>query len=217
VPIGILLVDDHEMFRDGLESLVEKEEKMQVVGVAENGRMAVQKVNELSPDIVVMDVSMPDLNGIEATRQIKSGGSQAKIIALSVHSSKQFVTGMLAAGASGYLLKANAFEELINAINAVQGGQTYLTPRIAGVVVDGYVQYVNTETEKCDMVLSPREREVLQLLAEGNANKNIADLLSISIKTVDTHRQHLMQKLGLRTLPDLTKYAIREGLTSLET
>lgn len=216
MPIRILLVDDHEMFRDGLESLVGKEEKMQVVGVAENGRVAVKKVSELSPDIVVMDVSMPDLNGIEATRQIKYGGSHVKIIALSVHSSKQFVTGMLAAGASGYLLKANAFEELINAINAVQSGQTYLTPRIAGVVVDGYVQYVNTETDTGDMVLSPREREVLQLLAEGNANKKIADLLSISIKTVDTHRQNLMQKLGLRTLPELTKYAIREGLTSLE-
>lgn len=216
MPIRILLVDDHEMFRDGLESLVKKEDKMQVVDVAENGRIAVQKVRELSPDIVVMDVSMPDLNGIEATRQIKSGGSQVKIIALSVHSSKQFVTGMLIAGASGYLLKANAFEELINAINAVYGGQIYLTPRIAGVVVDGYVQYVNTITDNDDMVLSPREREVLQLLAEGHANKKIADLLSISIKTVDTHRQHLMQKLSLRTLPELTKYAIREGLTSVE-
>jgi len=212
----IVLADDHQIIRAGLQSLIETHEDLQVVGEAENGRNAVKLANDLSPDIVIMDISMPDLNGIDATHQIKESKPDAKIIALSMHTDKRFVLGMLKAGASGYLLKDCAFDELANAIDTVLKGQTYLSPQITSVVVENLKLNLSTAENSILSSLSEREREVLQLLAEGKTTKQIAGDLFISVKTVETHRNNIMKKLNVFNLPDLTKLAIREGLTSLE-
>jgi len=188
---------------------------MEVVGEAENGRDAVRLAKELSPDLVIMDVTMPDLNGIDATRIITSGGNSTKVIALSMYSDKQYVQGMIQAGASGYLLKDCAFEELVNAIRAVIGGNTYLSPGIAGIVVQDYLNKLTHDRSSADTALTTREREVLQLIAEGKSTKEIANRLSVSVKTVETHRRQIMEKLGIYSIAELTKYAIREGLTSI--
>ncbi len=210
--IGVLLADDHRIIRQGLRSLLEKQPDMEVVAEAENGRTAVQLARRLSPDVVVMDIAMPDLNGIEATQQIIAEAPGVKIVALSMHSDKRFVARMLKAGASGYLLKDCAFEELARAIRTVAVNQIYLSPGIAGVVVEDFVRHVS----ETDSSLTPREREVLQLLAEGSSTKEIAARLQVSVKTVETHRRHIMEKLDIHTIAELTKYAIRQGLTSLE-
>ncbi len=214
--VKILLADDHKITRQGLRSLLEKQSDMAVVAEAEDGRTAVQMVEELSPDVVIMDVSMPDLNGIEATRQIISRNSKVKIIALSMHSDRLFVSEMLKSGACGYLLKDCAFEELARAIRAVVDGKTYLSPAISGVVVDDYLHRLSKTDSPNGQILMNREREVIQLLAEGKSTKQIALKLHISIKTVETHRRQMMDKLDIHTVAELTKYAIRKGLTSLE-
>ena len=214
--IKILLADDHKITRQGLRSLLEKQSDMAVVAEAEDGRTAVQMVEKLSPDVVIMDVSMPDLNGIEATRQIISRNSKVKIIALSMHSDRLFVSEMLKSGACGYLLKDCAFEELARAIRAVVDGKTYLSPAISGVVVDDYLHRLSKNDSPNGQILTNREREVLQLLAEGKSTKQIALKLHISVKTVETHRRQMMDKLDIHTVAELTKYAIRKGLTSLE-
>ena len=214
--IKILLADDHKITRQGLRSLLEKQSDMAVVAEAEDGRTAVQMVEKLSPDVVIMDVSMPDLNGIEATRQIISRNSKVKIIALSMHSDRLFVSEMLKSGACGYLLKDCAFEELARAIRAVVDGKTYLSPAISGVVVDDYLHRLSKTDSPNGQILTNREREVLQLLAEGKSTKQIALKLHISVKTVETHRRQMMDKLDIHTVAELTKYAIRKGLTSLE-
>ncbi len=214
--IRILLADDHRLFREGLRSLLKDEPDMEVIAEADNGRDAVQKASELMPDIVVMDISMPDLNGIEATRQIASRVHGTKVIGLSVHSDRRFVEGMCKAGASGYLLKDCANEELIQAIRVVAVGQTYLSPVIAGTIMQGYLH--GPEVKACPSTdqLTPREGEVLQLVAEGMTGKQIAARLNISIKTVDSHRHQIMKRLNLHSVAELTKFAVREGLTSLE-
>jgi two-component system response regulator NreC len=213
--VRIILAEDHRITREGLVNLLEERSDMQVVGEAENGREAVRLATELSPDLVIMDVTMPDLNGIDATRIITSGSNNTKVIALSMYSDKQFVQGMIQAGASGYLLKDCAFEELVSAIQAVIQGDTYLSPGIAGIVVQDYLNKLTTDRSSADTVLTNREREVLQLIAEGNSTKEIAARLSVSVKTVETHRRQMMEKLGIFSIAELTKYAIREGLTSL--
>jgi DNA-binding NarL/FixJ family response regulator len=213
--VRIILAEDHRITREGLVNLLEERSDMQVVGEAENGREAVRLATELSPDLVIMDVTMPDLNGIDATRIITSGSNNTKVIALSMYSDKQFVQGMIQAGASGYLLKDCAFEELVSAIQAVIHGDTYLSPGIAGIVVQDYLSKLTTDRSSADTVLTNREREVLQLIAEGNSTKEIAARLSVSVKTVETHRRQIMEKLGIFSIAELTKYAIREGLTSL--
>ena len=215
--IKILLADDHKITRQGLRSLLEKQSDMAVVAEAEDGRTAVQMVEKLSPDVVIMDVSMPDLNGVEATRQIISRNSKVKIIALSMHSDRLFVSEMLKSGACGYLLKDCAFEELAGAIRAVVDGKTYLSPAISGVVVDDYLHRLSKNDSPNGQILTNREREVIQLLAEGKTTKQIALKLHISVKTVETHRRQMMDKLDIHTVAELTKYAIRKGLTSLET
>lgn len=215
--IRILLADDHKITREGLRSLLEKEPDMEVVAEAEEGRTTVSLVRKLLPDVVIMDVSMPDLNGMEAARQITGEFSDVKIIALSMHSDTLFVTEMLKSGASGYLLKDCAFEELSRAIRVVVSDQKYLSPSISGVVVNGYLHRLSRVDVSGSEVLTDREREVLQLVAEGKSTKQIALGLHISVKTVETHRRQIMNKLDIHTVAELTKYAIRKGLTSLET
>ncbi len=214
--IRVLIADDHKIMLAGLRSLLEKHTDFEVVAEAENGRKAVQLAQEKEPDVVVMDVSMPDLNGIEATTQIVESLSETRVIALSMHSDKRFVMGMLRAGASGYLLKDCASQELANAILQVAGGKKYLSPEITGVVIDDFLQGGAPEDSTATSLLSAREREVLQLIAEGWSTKQIASHLYVSIKTIETHRRQIMKKLDLHNIADLTKYAIREGLTSIE-
>ncbi|MFC2173242.1 response regulator [Acidobacteriota bacterium] len=215
--VKILLADDHKIIRDGLRALVQKQPNMEVVAEAENGRKAVQLSRDLVPDVVIMDIGMPDLNGMEATRQILSQEPGIKVIALSMHSDKRFVAGMLTAGAAGYLLKDCAFEELTQAIRTVVANKSYLSPGVTGVIVNDYVQHLEDSDEFAPApVLTAREREVLQLLAEGSSTKQIAYNLNVSAKTIETHRRQIMEKLDLRSVAELTKYAIREGLTSLD-
>jgi len=215
--IRILLADDHKITRQGLRSLLEKQQDIEVVAEAENGRNAVRLAAELAPDVVIMDITMPDLNGVEATRQIISESPDIKIIALSMHSDSLFVTEMLKSGAAGYLLKDCAFEELTRAIRSVIDNKTYLSPSISGIVIEDYLHRLSKTDFSGSDVLTDREREVLQLMAEGNSTKKIALKLHISVKTVETHRRQIMKKLNIHTVAELTKYAIRKGLTSLET
>lgn len=214
--INILLADDHKITRDGLKALLENQKNMTVVGEAENGRLAVRLAGELKPDVVVMDINMPELNGIEATRQIVAELPGTKIIALSMYSDKRYVVGMLKAGVSGYLLKNCAFDELVVAISAVMNNQNYMSQKIAGTVMKGYANILETSDSSPASQLSAREREVLQLIAEGMKTKDIADRIHVSIKTVETHRQQIMRKLNVTSVAELTKIALREGLTSLD-
>jgi len=215
VGIRVLLADDHMIMRQGLRTLLENENDLDVVGEAEDGRQAVQKARELVPDVVIMDAAMPGLNGMEATRRILDELNSVRIVALSMHSDKRFVGEMLRAGASGYLLKESAFEELALAIRAVAKGQIYLSPAVAGSVVEGYVSSPRRTRHPAGSALTAREREVLQLLAEGQTTKHIAARLGLSPKTVSTHRANIMAKLEVASVAELTKYAVREGLTSL--
>ena len=212
----IILADDHKIIRDGLASLLEKENDIEIVAQAEDGRATVELVAELSPDVVIMDIGMPNLNGIEATRHIAGEFPDVRTIALSMHSDKRFVTEMLKAGASGYLLKNCAFDELATAIRTVMMGKTYLSPSITDVVVDSYVRAAPDGEPTVFSMLTNREREVLQLLAEGRTTKQIAIHLYVSAKTIETHRAKIMKKLDIDNMASLTKYAVREGLTSLE-
>lgn len=196
--------------------MLEKQDGMEVVAEAEDGRTAVRLVRELSPHVVVMDVSMPDLNGIEAARQIVAQSPHVKVLALSMHSHKRFVEEMLRAGASGYLVKDCAIEELVSAIRAVIANQVYLSPRVAAPIIEDYVNNFPAAYTSASSVLTPREREVLQLLAEGKSTKQVASSLHVSAKTVETHRRQIMRKLGIHSLAELVKYALREGMTSPE-
>lgn len=215
--IQIILADDHAIVRDGLARSMQQEEDMAVIGQAANGHDAVKLALAERPDIVVMDVSMPDLNGIEATRVIVSQCPEVKVLVLSMHARKSFIVEMFRAGAKGYLLKDCEFDELAHAIRIVVGGKAYLSPAITDVVIESYyTQQSNGMAFSVFSVLTPREREVLQLLAEGNSTKQIGQRLFISPKTVEVHRLKIMDKLNLNNVAQLTKYAIQEGLTSPE-
>lgn len=209
-----MLVDDHKIMRDGLRSLTENEDDMEVIAETDNGRTAVRLAIELLPTVVLMDISMPDMNGIEATRQIIAAVPGCKVVALSVNADKQFIMEILKAGASAYLLKNCAYEELADAIRTVIKNKTYLCAEVSEIVIGDYVQLLQDSGDSVYSILSSREREVLQLLAEGSSTSEIAELLHISIKTVETHRQHIMGKLNIRSVAELTKYAIRHGLTA---
>jgi len=213
--LKVLLADDHKIVRDGLRTLLEKHDDIVVVGEAEDGREALQLSRKLQPDVVVMDIAMPDLNGIEAARQLLAEYPGIRIAALSMHSDKRFVSEMLKAGASAYLLKDCAFEELITAIRTIMTGKIYLSPGIAGVVIEDYIRKGSSVESSVFSLLSDREREVLQLMVEGRSTKEVAAHLNVSIKTVETHRTNIMTKLDIHSIAELTKYAIREGLTSL--
>jgi two-component system response regulator NreC len=209
----ILLVDDHQMMRDGLRAVLEKE-GLTVVGEAQNGHEAIALAHQLRPQIVVMDISIRELNGLDATRRVVAELPGMKVIGLSMNSDRRYVLAMFKAGAVGYLLKNSASNELIRAVRAVAEDLAYVSPAIAALVVHSCVTPLNEA--KDNKPLSPREREVLQLLAEGKSSKDIAIRLELAVPTVETHRRQIMDKLNLRTIAELTKYAIREGMTSLE-
>jgi DNA-binding NarL/FixJ family response regulator len=213
--IKILLVDDHKILRDGICSLVKGYDDMEVIGEAADGRTALMLVQELSPDIVIMDISMPDLNGIDATRKITADYPDVKVIALSMHYDKQFISEIFKAGAAGYLIKDSAFDELEHAVRVVMDNKTYINPQIASLVVESLVSQPSTTDQKAFSLLTEREREVLQLIAEGKSTKQIASDLNVSAKTIESHRRQVMGKLNIRNIAELTKYAIREGLTTV--
>lgn len=210
--IRVLLADDHALVRTGIAMMIRQQSDMEVAGEAENGRDAVAQAKKLTPSIIVMDISMPDLNGIDATHQVAALSPAPKVIALSGHTDRRAVVDILRAGASGYVVKNAAPQELMLAIRTVAAGQVYLSPQIAGGVLEDLRQRGPSESSS----LSLREREVLQLIAEGKNAKQIAAILKLSKKTVDNHRAHLMEKLNASTLAELIKYAIREGITSIE-
>jgi DNA-binding NarL/FixJ family response regulator len=210
----VLIADDHQIIREGLRILLENEADMTLLAEAEDGHATVRLARELSPDVIIMEVCMPNMNGISATRLILAEFPQVKVIALSISNDKRLVLNMLKAGASGYLLKNCSFKELTEAIRKVVANKTYLSPGITDMVLQDYVK-ISTDSSVYAR-LTPRETQVLQLIAEGWTNGEIASLLYVSIKTVETHRLQIMQKLKMRRIADLTKYAISEGLTSGE-
>jgi len=215
--IRVILADDHQIVREGLSALLQKCPDVEVVGEAKDGRCAVEMVRQLLPDVVVMDISMPDMNGIEATYQISREIPNTKVLALSMHSDRRFVEEILKAGASGYLLKDCAREELVHGIRAVVRNRIYLPPAIADTITRNYVRSLSKGDLSAFSILTSRECEVLQLLAEGKTTREIASRLYVSVKTVETHRLQIMDKLDIHSIAGLTKYAIREGVTSLET
>lgn len=212
--IRVLLADDHTIVRQGLRALLDSQEDIEVVGEAEDGRQAFEKTKELIPDIVVIDITMPNLNGIEATRQIKKLNPEIKVLVLTVHDNEEYIHQILQAGASGYLLKESAVTDLVSAINAVKKGGIFLSPAISKVVVKDYIRHAEEGTGDFDSlnILTNREREVLQLIAEGHTNREVAHLLKLSVKTVDVHRSHIMEKLNIHDVTGLVKYSIRKGL-----
>jgi DNA-binding NarL/FixJ family response regulator len=210
----IFLADDHQIILDGLSSLLEKQTNLQVIGTATSGRETIEKVQKLKPDILILDITMPDINGIDIAKQIKKSMPEVRIVALSIHQNLRYVSEMIKAGASGYLLKQCAFEELALCLRMVEADQLFLSPTISQTLVQDYLYRMANESENAFSLLSGREREVLQLLAEGTSAKQIAELLNLSVKTVETHRQNVMRKIGAHNLADLVKYAIREGITS---
>lgn len=214
--IRVVLADDHAIVRHGLSRAIQQEDDMAVVGQAEDGHTAVELARELAPDVVIMDITMPDLNGIEATREIRREAPHVRVIALSMHSAKRYVTEMFKAGAAGYLFKDCDFDELARAIRAVADGNTYVSPSISNVVLEDLVRGGEETASTAFSALTQREREVLQLLAEGKTTKQIALRLHISPKTVEAHRLRVMNKLDIDNVAQLTKYAIQEGLTSPE-
>jgi DNA-binding NarL/FixJ family response regulator len=212
----ILIVDDHGIVREGLKSLLQNQSDMEVVGEGADGQIAVELVEQLSPDIVIMDMSMPNLNGIEATHLILQHNPNIRVIILSMHSDRHIVKETLEAGASAYVLKSNLFDEMLRALEIVAEGGRYLSPRITDVVIDDYVGKSIEDESTGTLKLTSRERHIVQLVAEGKTTKEIARILHISPKTADSNRRQIMNKLGFSSVAELTKYAIREGLTSLE-
>ena len=214
--MNILLVDDHQMMRDGLRAVLERESDLHVTGEAADGRTALELCSTLHPDVVVMDIGMPGLNGIEATRQVTAHHPRTRVVALSMNADRRYVHAMFEAGAWAYLVKSSASEELIRAIRAVAHDEKYVSPTVASAVLDSFVVGPRASHRDPRSDLSPREREVLQLLAEGMTSKEIANKLDLAVSTIETHRKQIMAKLELRSVAELTKFAIRSGLTTLE-
>jgi DNA-binding NarL/FixJ family response regulator len=214
--VNILLVDDHQMMRDGLRAVLEQEPDFHVAGEAADGREALEACESLRPDVVVMDVGMPGLNGIEATRLLRTRSPRSRVVALSMNADRRYVQAMFSAGAWAYLVKSSASDELIRAIRAVAQGEKYVSPTVAGSVLAAPVGGPACVQADPRDQLSPREREVLQLIAEGLTSKEVAVRLGVAVSTIETHRKQIMAKLGLRSVAELTKFAIRAGLTSLD-
>jgi len=217
MPITIFLVDDHAIVRDGLRALLENQPDFTVIGHATNGRKAVEQVTDLKPDVVIMDIAMPQLNGIEATEQIYAICPDIKIIILSIYDTNEHIFRALKAGARGYLLKKSAGIEVVDAIRAVEAGQRYMSQKISDTVINNYLFHHEMQAQASPLAsLTPREREILQLVAEGKSSNDIGKILHLSPKTVESHRSRLMQKLGINGLHNLIKFAIQHGLTPLE-
>lgn len=215
MPIRILLADDHTVVRDGLRALLEKQPDMAVVGEAADGRDSIRLAEEQSPDVVIMDIGMPNLNGIEATRRILAANPRTAVLMLSMHQDESYVLRSLKAGARGYLLKDSLRSEVIDAVRAVFQGRSFLTRKVSRMLQEDYMQQLETRglDDRYDL-LTDREREILQMVAEGKSNKEVAGLLNISQTTVETHRGHILQKLGLHSVPELILYAVRKGIIS---
>jgi DNA-binding NarL/FixJ family response regulator len=214
--IKLLVADDHKIFRQGIKKLLEDESDLQVVGEASDGRDAVKKATELKPDVILMDIAMANLNGLEATRQIKKQLPSAKVIMVTMHKNEEYVLQSFQAGASGFILKEGAVEELVSAIRSIHSDKSFLSPSISKTLIDAYMRKMETgKTETPFDLLTDREREVLQLIAEGYTNREVAKSLFISVKTVEAHRAHIMQKLNIHDIAKLVKYAIQKGLVDL--
>jgi two-component system response regulator NreC len=214
--IKLLVADDHKIFRQGIKMLLEEESDLQVVGEASDGREAVKKATELKPDVILMDIAMANLNGLEATRQIKKQLPSAKVIMVTMHKNEEYVLQSFQAGASGFILKEGAVEELVSAIRSINSDKSFLSPSISKTLIDAYMRKMETgKTETPFDLLTDREREVLQLIAEGYTNREVAKSLFISVKTVEAHRAHIMQKLNIHDIAKLVKYAIQKGLVDL--
>jgi len=211
-----MLVDDHAVVREGLRLLLEKEPDMEVVAEAGSGAMAVQRANEFLPDVIVMDINMPDMSGIEATRRILAGNGGVKVLALSMESDRRFVVEVLQSGAKGFVLKDSAFAELAVGIRVVARDEQYLCPRISEMIIKDYLLSIPEGISIGHAILTTPEREFIQLIADGKNTKDIAHMLGVSTKTVDNQRHNIMKKLGLYSIASLTKYAVREGLTSIK-
>lgn len=215
--IKVLLAEDHTIVRKGITSLLAGEADIEVVGEAEDGQEAVEKVEQLAPDVVLMDNTMPVLNGLEATRQIKKRFPEVKVLVLTMHTTEEYIQQFLQAGASGYLIKKTAPKELVTAIYAVYRGDSYLSPAISNLIIEGYLQQAaSVASEDNYEKLTDRERQVLQMITEGASNREIAERLHLSIKTVNNHRMNLMDKLNIHNTAKLVKYAIRKGVISLD-
>jgi DNA-binding NarL/FixJ family response regulator len=213
----VLLVDDQRMVREGLRALLSRKEDLEIVGEAADGSSAVELVRDLSPDVVVMDIEMPGLNGVEATRRLKAHSDRVRVVALSAHTDEAYVRHMLAAGACGYVLKATSHEDLLEAVRTARSGGTYLSPAVARLALGRSSQGMADDAASAYFLLGSREREVVQLVAEGKTSAEMAQRMGISVRTVETHRRNVLKKLGLHGTAELTKYALRQGLTSLET
>lgn len=214
-PIRVLLADDHRILREGIRALIDDQEDMQVVGEAEDGLATVKKVAKLQPDVVVMDIAMPLLNGLEATRQIRRDFPQVKVLILTMHDNEEYIRQVLAAGALGYVLKDAAARDLLGAIRTVNQGEAVLSPAITRLVIEDYLRWGDIRPEDTTDGLTAREREVLQLIAEGYTNKEIAGIMSLSVKTVQSHRTNLMNKLDLHDRGELIKYAIQKKIIDI--
>jgi len=208
-PLRILLADDHEILRRGLRTLLEAQAGWEVVGEARTGRETVGQVKQLKPDVVVLDVTMPELNGLEVTRQIRKMAPEVAVLVLTAHESEQLAEQLLGAGALGYLLKSDAARDLPTAVDSVSRGKTFFTSKIGRLVLEGYLKTTSRPASKG--TLTESEREIVQLLAEGKSNKEVADLKGIAVKTAETHRANIMRKLGLHSISDLVRYAVRNG------
>jgi len=213
--IRVLLADDHTLMRRGLRLIVEQQPDIVVVGEAEDGRQAVALSASVKPDVAVLDIGMPNLNGIEAARQITDGESGAAVVILSMHADETYILRALKAGARGYLLKDSAESDLVRAIRSVAEGKSFFSPAVSKVLLEDYVKKLQrTGSEDSYDLLTPREREILQLVAEGKSNKEVANLLHLSVYTVETHRANMMEKLKLKSVPELILYAVRKGIIS---
>jgi len=214
--IKILLADDHKLLIDGLAAILEKQEDFRLIGVAKNGLESVELAGKHKPDIILMDISMPRLNGLDASRKILRDLPDTKIIILSMHADRRYIRESIRIGSRGYLLKESAAREVVKAIKDVQNGEIFFSRSVREQVLHDYVEWIKEGDKASYSPLSVREREVLQLLAEGKSTKDVADILNVSVKTVESHRKQVMDKLDLHSIAELNKYAIREGLTQLD-
>jgi len=214
--IKVLVADDHTILRQGIKALLDNQESIEVIGEAKDGREALAIIEETLPDVILMDIAMPGLNGLEATRRIKKKFPRMKVLVLTMYTNEEYIFQILNAGANGYLVKETAFQDLISAIKAVYKNEAFMSPSISKKVINRYIKKAQDDEEKTCEILTTREREILQLIAEGNSSKKIAEVLFISPKTVETHRTHIMDKLNIHNRTGLIKYAIRKGMVDVE-